>query len=163
MNCAYSQEHAVAPHLRGLDRKLAIGFAYDVVRRNIAKAIEEATRDGRPYLVRRWEYEYQAEGLQGVEETRVRADAFIALSGESAVKEPGDLVVSDALETRAQGWREAVALVLEKSASKWATSGSEPIKLRELRFTRQEWEHRQSGTRLSVWRFEGESNPDTNY
>lgn len=155
MNCIYSQEHAVAPHLRGLDQEFGIGFAYTVVRREIAKRIEEATRDGRPYQVRRWEYEYQAEGLQGVEETRVRADAFVALSDEGTVKEPGDLVISDALESHAQGWREVTIMVPEKLTSKWAAD----IKLRELRFTRQKLEHRQSGTTLSIWRFEGESNP----
>jgi hypothetical protein len=89
-------EATVSGFLHGDYKERAITHSYEYARRQLAIAIEETTRDGRPYVVRRWED--RRIGAMG--DTIIRASAFAALAEPRDVREPGEVVISPLLDSQ---------------------------------------------------------------
>jgi hypothetical protein len=94
---AIAIEATVSGFLRGDHKERAMAHGYEYARRQLAIAIEEATRDRRPYVVRRWE----DRRIRAMGDTIVRVSAFVALAEPQYVREPGEVAISPLLDSQA--------------------------------------------------------------
>jgi hypothetical protein len=89
-------EATVSGFLHGDYKERAIAHSYEYARRQLAMAIEEATRDGRPYVVRRWE----GRRIGAMGDTIVRISGFVALADPREARDPGEVVICPLLDSQ---------------------------------------------------------------